>query len=295
MSEPRTESYEQALLRRHENRPNRIGYAGYLFACFQLALMIILRRQRLLVAALITLLPVVIPAMTAYFSQSEFAAQGNDIFVYMMKFMTINVLVPLLARFCATRQVGEDVESNTLVYMLTRPTPRSAWVLGRYLAYFAVTSLLVLVSIFLSFIACTALPGISLNLPDLLLMGRFMGVALLAVMAYGAFALFLGAATKRPIVYGVLFVYGWQGLAFVIPGVIDFLTIQKYTDALLPKLAAQAGAEMTAELANIQKQAFAVEGVPALVTLFAMTAVFLAWSIYTVRTREYAASRAIGS
>ena len=291
-----SDSASEMLLRRHENRPKRVGYMGYVLASFSLAMTILLRRQRLLMAAGITLLPVIIPAATAYLSQSEFADYGNQIFVRLVEDMHIAVLAPLLALFFATMQVGEDVESNTLVYMLTRPTPRSAWVLGRYFAYLLVTSLLMVVSIFLTYIACTALPGIGVNLPDLILVAHYTGVALLGVMAAGAITLYLGAATKRPIVYGVLFLYGWQGLATFIPGVIDFLTIKKYTDALLPVLATERNTvAIETAMGDFQKEVFLVDGVSALATLFAVTIGFLAYTIYAVRNREYASSGAIGS
>jgi len=258
--------------------------------------MILLRRQRLLMAAIIALLPVAIPAATAYLSESEFADYGSQIFVHLVEQLHITVLAPLLALFFATMQVGEDVESNTLVYTLTRPTPRSAWVLGRFLAYYVVTSMLLTASIALTFVASTALPGIGINVSDVLLMLHYCGVALMAVMAYGALALLLGAATKRPIVYGVLLLYGWQGLASAVPGLVDFLTIKKYTDALLPVLATQRQSfSLETELGTFQKQAFLVDGVSALATLFGVTVVFLAYAIYTVRNREYASSRAIGS
>jgi ABC-type transport system involved in multi-copper enzyme maturation permease subunit len=288
--------FDESLLRRHESRPKRISYGGYVFASFTLALMILLRRQRLLMAAIIALLPVAIPAATAYLSESEFADYGSQIFVHLVEQLHITVLAPLLALFFATMQVGEDVESNTLVYTLTRPTPRSAWVLGRFLAYYVVTSMLLTASIALTFVASTALPGIGINTSDVLLMLHYCGVALMAVMAYGALALLLGAATKRPIVYGVLLLYGWQGLASAVPGLVDFLTIKKYTDALLPVLATQRQSfSLETELGTFQKQAFLVDGISALATLFGVTVVFLAYAIYTVRNREYASSRAIGS
>ncbi|MBI1319810.1 MAG: hypothetical protein GC168_12815 [Candidatus Hydrogenedens sp.] len=289
-------AFDEALLRRHENRPKRISYLGYVGVSMSLALIILLRRQRLLMAAIIALLPVTIPAATAYLSESEFADYGSQIFVHLVEQLHINVLAPLLALFFATMQVGEDVESNTLVYMQTRPTPRSAWVLGRYLAYLVVTSLLLVVSIVLTFIASTSLPGIGINPSDVMLLAHYCGVALLAVMAYGALALLLGAATRRPIVYGVLLLYGWQGLASAVPGVVDFLTIKKYTDALLPVLATQRqNFSMETELGTFQKQVFLVDGISALATLFVATALFLAYSIYCVRQREFASSRAIGN
>ena len=76
---------------------------------------------------------------------------------------------------------------------------------------------------------------------------HYSGVALLGLLAYGAVTMFLGAVTKRPIVIGVLLLYGWQRVATAVPGLIDFLTVQKYTDTLLPALAEERGKYSTYE------------------------------------------------
>lgn len=283
-------------LRRRETRPPRAGYLVFLWASFSLALTIILRRQRLIMATGIAMLPVAVPLMLAFFSTSQFAENGNEVYVSLVERLHIDVLCPLLALFFASMQVGEDVESNTLLYMLTRPMPRSAWVLGRYLAYVVVTSFIIIASILLTFTAASSLDGLGLNQNDLMLTAHYCGVAIMAVAGYGAVAMWLGAATRRPIVYGVLLLYFWQGLAMIVPGLVDFLTIKKYTDAMLPVLARARGiVEIETSLGTFQKQALLIEGVPALFTLLAICAGFILWTVHTVRNREYVAGRAAGS
>jgi len=283
-------------LRRHETRPPRGGFMLYLGASFSLALAIILRRQRLIMATGVAMLPVIVPLMLAFFSTSQFAENGRDVYVSLVERLHIDVLAPLLALFFASMQVGEDVESNTLIYMLTRPTSRAAWVFGRFLAYLVTTSGIILSSIFLTFTASTALDGLDFVQPDLMLTAHYCGVAVMAVAGYGAVAMWLGAATRRPIVYGVLLLYFWQGLAMIVPGLVDFLTIKKYTDAMLPVLARARGIiEVETSLGTFQKQALLIEGLPALGILSGIIAVFILWTIHTVRNREYVAGRAAGS
>ncbi|MFM1920956.1 MAG: hypothetical protein RLZZ303_2590 [Candidatus Hydrogenedentota bacterium] len=283
-------------LRRHETRPPRGGYLLYLWASFGLALAIILRRQRLILATGVAMLPVVVPLMLAFFSTSEFSENGNEVFVSLVERLHIDVLCALLALFFASMQVGEDVETNTLIYMLTRPISRSAWVLGRFLAYALVTSLIVLSSIVFTFVACSSLEGLGMTARDLTLLAHYCGVAVMAVAGYGAVAMFLGAATRRPIVYGVLLLYFWQGLAMIVPGLVDFLTIKKYTDAMLPALARARGiVEIETSMGTFQKEVLIIEGVPALFTLIGIIVAFLLWTVHTVRNREYVSGRAAGS
>jgi len=271
------------------------GYFNYLFASYNHAMQMIVRRRRMLLAAVITLIPVVIPIFMAFFSKSEFNEDGNEAFVYLMELVQIDSLGPLLALFFASLLVGEEIEIQTISYILTRPMPRSAWVLGRYFAYLTVTSVMIGVSIFLTFAACTPLSGISFNPVDLQLMLHYYGVAVMGLMGYGAVAIFLGAYTKRPIIIGVVLLYGWQQLAMMVPGVIDFLTIKKYTDALLPVLASQRhNLSIQSALGNYNKEVFMIDAANAAYTLFAITATLLAVTIYLVRNHQKLIARAVG-
>ena len=93
--------------------PKPIGASGalthYSFcfrASFGHSLMLMLRRQRLILAVVISMLPVVIPLAMALFSTAQFADSGFDVFTKMAKEAHINVLAPLLALFFATMIVG---------------------------------------------------------------------------------------------------------------------------------------------------------------------------------------------
>ena len=278
-------------------RPARGGYLTYLTASFGQMLLMIMRQNRLILVSIITFLPVTIPLAIAFLSKSAFRDEGNVIFVRLMEEAQINTLAPLLALFFASMLVGEDVEMQTLPYVLTRPQPRSAWVIGRFFAYLLVAGTILVASIFLCFLACTALSGLHLDdQGDIELMLQYAGVGFLALVSYGALAAFLGAYTKRPIVYGVLLLYGWQKFALIIPGLIDFLTIQKYTDALLPKLATSTSRrDIQTALGTYSKEFFDVSLRSAAFSIAGITLVMIGLCIYAVRKREYAASRAAGS
>lgn len=275
--------------------PAPAGYPNAFAASFGHAIVLMLRRQRVLLAAGITMLPVIIPLALAFLSTSQFSDDGNNIFIRLSEDLFINVLAPLLALFFATMLVGEDAESQTLPYTLTRPIPRSAWVLGRYTAYAIVATAILWISHAVTFAACTTLEGLGFALDDLRLAAHYAAVGCASLLATGALAMFLGAYFKRPIVIGVLFLYGWQYLANLVPGVVDFLTIQKYTDALLPQLAeSRHNVEIRTALLTYSKEIFMVSATKAVITLAAIVVVFLAATILTVRRREFASARAAG-
>ena len=272
------------------------GYFNWLGASYQHGLMAMLRRQRLLLAAVIAFLPVLLPVAIAFLSASPFQQDGPEIFVNLVETLHLGALSPLLALFFATMLLGEEVEGQTIPYILTRPIARSAWILGKFFAYLSVVSTILVVSITLTFVACATLSNLGFSWPELQVPLQYGGVAVMALMAYGAFTLFLGTVTRRPIVYGVVFLYGWQNAVKLVPGVVDFLSIQKYIEALYPLLPTQrADEQLQAVISSFNKQVFAIGAFKSVVVLLVLTAVLLAIAIFTVRQREYASTRAIGS
>ena len=266
-----------------------------LMAAFGHSLISTVRRQRIVLAAVITMLPVLIPLAMAFLSPKQFAEDGSKVFSQMLEQVHINVLAPLLALFFGTMLLGEDIETQTLPFMLTRPTFRSAWVFGRFLSYLLVSAFVLLLSIFLTFAACTALDKLGFDKVGITLLLHYSGVAFMALVGYGSVTIFLGVMTKRPIVIGVLLLYGWQKLATLVPGLIDFFTIQKYTDAILPKLATQrANVEIQTALGTFQKEVFMISAGKALIVLVAISLVFLTASTLALRWREFAGPRAVG-
>ncbi len=277
-------------------KPGKRLYFSAVLASGSHALRTLLRRKRLALAALVAFLPVLIPLALSFLSTSQFAEQGNVVFVRLVEELHINVFAPLLSLFFAGMLVAEDIEMRTMPYILTRPIPRSAWVLGRFTAYMIVASTILVVSAILTFLAASAHENLHWSNPtDMKLLLHYSGVMVLALLAYGAFAVFLGACTKRPIVYGVVLLYGWQRVATYVPGLIDFITIKKYVDALFPIMATQRNlVEIQTALGSFQREVFLVSASKAVFMLFAIAAFFLAVAVVAVTRREYAADGAAG-
>ena len=277
-------------------RPRHRGYLAVLLGSCAHSLQTLVRRRRLALAAVVAFLPVLIPVALAFLSTSQFAESGNVVFVRLVEELYVNVFTPLMALFFAGMLVAEDIEQRTMTYILTRPTSRSAWVLGRFLAFMIIASLILLSSCSLTFAASAIHADLSLrSVTDLKLLAHYFGAMLLALLAYGGFSVFLGAFTKRPIVYGVILLYGWQYVATLVPGLVDFFTIKKYTDALLPLMATQRHvAEIQTALGTFQREVFLVSAGKAVVVLLLITAVSLVATIVAVSRREYAADRAAG-
>lgn len=274
------------------NQPEAGSYFTYISAAFGQGLLLLIRRPRLLLVAGISLLPVVIPIMIAFFSSDRYAADGHEVFIQLATRLHITVFIPLLSLFFGSMLVAEEIESQTITYLLTRPSPRSAWILGRFVAYLITATGLLWLSLGLTFGACTALADIDFSPIHLKLLAWYAGIGCLGLVCYGTVAMYLGASTKRPIVYGVLLFFGWEPLVRVIPGIVDFLTVMKYIEALFPPAAPRlADMAVQSTLGEYNKLVYTVEATHALMVLGAITLVFSGLTVHALRNKEFAGTR----
>ncbi|HOJ69572.1 MAG TPA: ABC transporter permease subunit [Candidatus Hydrogenedentes bacterium] len=267
-------------------------------ASLEHAFIIMTRRRRFALAAALTFLPALVPIMESFFGRSVHALMASELFTRLAEKLFIDLLSPLLGLFFATLLIAEDVELRTISYILTRPISRTAWVLGRFTAFLMAAAPILLVSLTITALACgVKRQGFVLsNVNDFWLFGHYVAVQTIALAAYGAFALFLGAFSRRPIVYGVLLIYGWQRVATFVPGVIDFLTIQKYVDGLKPVLATQRNlVSIQTALGTFQREVFAIGAAKAMVILILMIMVFLGASALSLRLREFGGDKTAGA
>src|SRR5256885_9567052 len=76
---------------------------------------------------------------------------GPSIFGLMIWVFYLRFTVPVLGVFYGTSLIADEVEDKTITYLFTRPIPKGAVLIGKYLAYLACTILLVLPSVMLVF------------------------------------------------------------------------------------------------------------------------------------------------
>src|SRR5262249_5470124 len=118
-----------------------------------------------------------------------------------------------------------------ITYLFVRPIPRSAVVAGKYLAYLACTGLIVLPAVVIMYF--TLVPPVEIA-PTVSLLIRDLGVLALGLAAYGALFAFVGAVVRRPLAIGLVFAFGWEQLALLLPGYLRRATIAYYLQGLVP-------------------------------------------------------------
>ena len=80
----------------------------------------------------------------------------------MIWMLFLRFIVPVLGVFYGTALMADEVEDKTITYLFTRPIPRGAVLVGKFLAYLACTLLVVLPSVMIVYfllVPFSALPG----------------------------------------------------------------------------------------------------------------------------------------
>lgn len=159
-------------------------------------------------------------------------AGGDAIFGMMIWLLYIRFIIPILGVFYGTALIADEVEDKTITYLFTRPIPRSAVLLGKFLAYLVCTVLLVLPSVVLVFFLIVPIGGASVGgaFPALV---KDLAMLAVGLAAYGAVFALVGTRLKRPLVVGLVFAFGWEPAVLLFPGYLKRFTVAYYMQALV--------------------------------------------------------------
>jgi hypothetical protein len=275
---------------RHPGSSRRAN-PGFLTAAarvFELSLGEMLWSRRTIFMALVVGGPVILAIVARLLQASGVPALrvngvrvgGAGIFGMMMWVLFIRFIVPVLGVFYGTALIADEVEDKTITYLFTRPIQRGAVLVGKYLAYLVCTTLVVLPSVMIVYfmmVPFSEVPGsFGLLLKDLAILA-------IGLAAYGALFALAGAMLKRPLVIGLVFAFGWEQVALLMPGYLKRFTLAYYIQALVPHA-------MPSDSTTSLIQAFFREQPSAATALFwlvAVTAISLFFAARSVERREY--------
>jgi len=157
---------------------------------------------------------------------------GPVVFGLMMWAFFIRFSVPVLGVFYGTSLIADEVEDKTITYLFSRPIPRGAVLVGKYLAYLVCTICVVLPSVVLVWLLIVPMGGsLGLHFIDLV---KDLGLLALGLAVYGAVFALIGAAMKRPLLIGLLYVFGWETVVMLIPGYLKRFSVAYYLQGLVP-------------------------------------------------------------
>ena len=208
---------------------------------FDLSLNEMLWSRRTIFMGLVVGLPVLIAVIVRLVTSlggsgmhvNSIAIDGPTIFGLMIWMFFLRFSIPVLGIFYGTSLIADEVEDKTITYLFTRPIPRGAVLLGKYLAYLACTVFVVLPSIVLVWLLVVPIGGsLAASFID---MAKDLALLAVGLALYGAVFAFVGAALKRPLLAGLAFIFGWEPIALVVPGYLKRFTVAYYLQGLVPQ------------------------------------------------------------
>lgn len=206
---------------------------------------------------------------------------GMGVFGIMVWMLYLRFAIPILGVFYGTALMADEVEDKTITYLFSRPISREAVLFGKYLAYLGCTILVVLPSIMLVWLLVIPMGGsFGANFIDLV---KDLGIVAIGLAVYGAVFAFIGAYFKRPLLIGLVFVFGWEQVALMFPWSFKLYTVAHYLQGLVPHAMPNDG--FTSNLQAIFRDTPSLA--TSLVTLGLITAVFLYFAARIVARREY--------
>ncbi|MSO55628.1 MAG: ABC transporter permease [Acidobacteria bacterium] len=217
------------------------SYASAVFRIFDLAVGQLLWSRRTVFMALAVGAPVAIGVIFRAIDAMGISAlrvngqrvSGVVMFGGMIWLLYLRFIVPVLGAFYGTALVSDEVEDRTITYLFMRPIPRGAIIFGKYLAYLVCTVLVVLPSVMAVYLLVTPIGGGSIGEAFPLLL-KDLGLLALGLAVYGAVFAFIGARAPRPLVAGLVLVFGWEQIALIVPGYLRRFTVAYYLQSLAP-------------------------------------------------------------
>ena len=277
--------------------PPAPGYLTSALRIFDLSLSEMLWSRRTIFMALIVGAPVVIALIlrllvslgAPLFESTEVRdgvrttvrMTGPAIFGLMIWVFYLRFTIPVLGVFYGTSLMADEIEDKTITYLFVRPIRRGSVLLGKYLAYLACTVFVVLPSVVLVYLLVVPMQGsLGSSFIDLL---KDLALLALGLAVYGSLFAFIGAKFKRPLLVGLIFIFGWEQAALAFPGYMKKFTVAYYLQALVPHAMPNDG--VVSLLQGIFRES---PSLPAsLFWLAVIWAVFLAMGAWVVERREY--------
>jgi ABC-2 type transport system permease protein len=269
--------------------PKAPGFLPSAMRIFDLSVSEMLWSRRTIFMALVVGAPVLISVFLRLLDAlgaPVFRVNGNTmagptIFGLMIWVFYLRFTVPVLGVFYGTSLIADEVEDKTITYLFTRPIPKGAVLVGKYFAYLACTLFVVLPSVVIVYLAIVPMRGsLGASFLDLV---KDLTLLTIGLAVYGAVFAFIGAKFKRPLLVGLIFIFGWEQMALAFPGYLKKFTVAYYLQAMVPH--AMPNDSVISLVQGIFRETPSLS--ESLIWLAVILLVFLWWAAVSVERKEY--------
>ncbi len=210
---------------------NELARASWIL--FQAHLLRTVRTRRGLIAFGLAAVPVALAALISVVTRIE--GESSIEAAVTLVWLLIHPVVPLIALVLASGVIAEEIEDRTITYLFTRPIPRQAILLGRWLA---VALPIVVLATLSSELVLRLLAEAGSARPGEPWMpagfhARVLLTAALAGTVYSAAFAAAGALFKRALLVGLAYTFVYEGFLGNLPGANQKATILFYLRSFL--------------------------------------------------------------
>ncbi|MCY4404441.1 MAG: hypothetical protein OXD54_17900 [Candidatus Poribacteria bacterium] len=203
------------------------------FALFKLTLRQLFWGRRGLLMLIGCLLPLIIAVIFRFTVRST---SGVNSFIPYLTFIFYGFLTNLCAIFYGSAIVSDEIDGRGLTFLQMRPIQKSLLLLTKFAAYIVGAVVLISVSHLLLTGIIQTHPKLKERLTVLGMSFIYTGSLSLGLLTYGTFAVLLSVRFKNPVLWGLLFVLGWERLTSIpsMPTGIKRIGITHYLMTLFP-------------------------------------------------------------
>lgn len=247
-------------------------------ALLNMALVRLVRGNRLLILVLLFLFPTVIALLARRYDPGYSPITAEETLIF---YMIPQALVPLTVLILTSGMISDEIEEQTLTYLLIRPVPRSLIYLVKLLATILVSAALTFVFTLLAIVVIhwgepnfwgEIVPGRA---------ARIAGLLSLSTLAYGSLFGLLSLVLRRSLAVGVAYIVVFEGIFANIDFVVRRATVMYHL-----RILAERWLGLHVETWSIDLEA-APGGTEALLTLLIASAVAACFGAWLFSIREF--------
>lgn len=195
---------------------------------FRTALLDLLRPGKLVAAFIFIALPTLIGLVKKWKMDPATYVVASQ-YGMLTVFFVFGFVLTILSIIFSTGVVAQEVEQKTIVYLLARPVARWRILFLKYVAAVAVISMIGWLALLASALATYGPSKLAESS-----LGRDLLILPFGVAAYSAIFLLLATLLNRPLIFGLIFAFGWEIMMRVLPGYGQYCSIMTYLRVLAP-------------------------------------------------------------
>jgi ABC-2 type transport system permease protein len=203
--------------------PAMVPFAEVYRLVFAASVKELVRRRRLVFIGLVCILPLLVTLMWRNFGMSQFT--GEMFFSNLVSLLYLQLLIYIVALAFGVPTVHDEVEGRTITYLFTRPVSRIAVYAGRLTAVQLLAGSLLALSLVVCFaIMVVGNPGVLTLEFVKVYINHVLIILFSTIVLTGLFAI-MGVVFRRPLVWGIAYAFGWEGVVAKVPGRLQTWTL----------------------------------------------------------------------